>query len=131
MTADAGESAERWWPRTGTSDPDLSAFHAAGGKLIPRQGDADRLIPTGGTVGCRRRVAALIGGARKVDDLAALTARVGNRRAPAVPTAANGQTAARDVCRHSMISRCVGRGDPPAASGFGCVPAGPSRPGRT
>lgn len=133
----------------GTRDADLSAFRAAGGKLLTWQGDADQLIPAAGTVDYRRRVDALMGGTEKVDDfyrvflapgvahcglgggkaddLAALTAWVEQGKAPAVLhatlTAATGQSVARDVCRYPMVSRYTGHGDPSAASSFRCVPA--------
>ncbi|WP_035844952.1 tannase/feruloyl esterase family alpha/beta hydrolase [Kitasatospora azatica] len=133
----------------GTRDADLSAFRNAGGKLITWQGDADQLIPTAGTVDYRKRVDALMGGTKKVDDfyrvflapgvahcglnsgsvddLAALTAWVEHGQAPNVlhanlPTA-TGQTVARDVCRYPMVSRYTGHGDPGAASSFRCVQA--------
>ncbi|TQF02703.1 tannase/feruloyl esterase family alpha/beta hydrolase [Kitasatospora acidiphila] len=133
----------------GTRDADLSAFRNAGGKLITWQGDADQLIPTAGTVDYRKRVDALMGGTKKVDDfyrvflapgvahcglnggnvddLAALTAWVEQGQAPNVlhatlPTASGG-TVARDVCRYPMVSRYTGHGDPSAASSFRCVKA--------
>ncbi|MDI2124709.1 tannase/feruloyl esterase family alpha/beta hydrolase [Yinghuangia seranimata] len=132
----------------GTRDADLSAFRAAGGKLLTWHGDADQLIPTAGTVDYRERVDARMGGTRKVDDfyrvflapgvahcglggnvddLAALTAWVEQGKAPAVLhaslTTATGQTVVRDVCRYPMVSRYTGHGDPAAASSFRCAPA--------
>ncbi|WP_194915938.1 tannase/feruloyl esterase family alpha/beta hydrolase [Catenulispora rubra] len=133
----------------GTSNPNLSAFRNAGGKLITWQGDADQLIPTAGTVDYRQRVDALMGGTKKVDDfyrvflapgvahcglqgggvddMAALTTWVEHGQAPSVlhatlPTA-TGQTVARDVCRYPMVSHYTGHGDPTSASSFRCVPA--------
>ncbi|MEV6105161.1 tannase/feruloyl esterase family alpha/beta hydrolase [Streptomyces sp. NPDC051940] len=131
----------------GTSDPDLTAFRNAGGKLITWHGDADQLIPTQGTVDYRQRVDAVMGGTKKVDDfyrvfrapgvahcglkgggaddMTALIAWVEQGKAPAVlhatlPTA-TGQTVARDVCRYPMVSRYTGHGDPSSPAGFRCV----------
>jgi feruloyl esterase len=133
----------------GTGDPDLTAFRDAGGKLITWHGDSDQLIPTAGTVDYRRRVDALMGGTKRVDDfyrvflapgvahcglkgggvddLAALTAWVEQGKAPNVlhatlPTA-TGSTVDRDVCRYPLVSRYTGHGDPTAAGSFRCVPA--------
>jgi feruloyl esterase len=132
----------------GTSNPDLKAFRDAGGKLITWHGDADQLIPTGGTVDYRKRVDATMGGSTKVDDfyrvflapgvthcglqgggvddLAALTSWVEQGKAPAVlhatlPTA-TGQTVTRDICRYPMVSRYTGHGDATNPAGFRCVP---------
>lgn len=129
----------------GTSDPDLSAFRAAGGKLITWQGDADQLIPTGGTVDYRNRVDAKLGGTAKVDDfyrvflapgvahcaltgsndLTALTAWVEHGQAPDVLradlTTATGQTVSRDICRLPFVSRYNGDGDPTSPASFRCV----------
>ncbi|WP_067824377.1 tannase/feruloyl esterase family alpha/beta hydrolase [Nocardia inohanensis] len=131
----------------GTADPDLSAFRAAGGKLITWHGAADQLIPTAGTVDYRNRVDALLGGTAKVDDfyrvflapgvshcaltgstvndLAALTAWVEQGQAPdvlrATLTTTTGQTVSRDLCRFPLVSRYSGDGDPAAPDGFRCV----------
>lgn len=131
----------------GTSNPNLTAFRNAGGKLITWHGDADQLIPSQGTVDYRRRVDAVMGGTKKVDDfyrvflapgvahcglkgggaddMAALTAWVEQGKAPAVlhatlPTA-TGQSVARDVCRYPMVSRYTGYGAPASPAGFRCV----------
>lgn len=135
----------------GTSDPDLSAFRAAGGKLITWQGDADQLIPTAGTVDYRNRVDAAMGGTAKVDDfyrvflapgvahcaltgatvndLTALTAWVEHGQAPdvlqATLTTATGQTVSRDLCRFPSISHYSGDGDPTSAASFRCVAPSP------
>ncbi|MFD8594423.1 tannase/feruloyl esterase family alpha/beta hydrolase [Kitasatospora sp. NPDC059646] len=131
-------------PVIGGRDADLTAFRGAGGKLLTWHGDSDQLIPTAGTVDYRKRVDALMGGTRKVDDfyrlflapgtahcglndvddLAALTAWVEHGKAPDVlhatlPTA-DGRTVARDVCRYPAVSRYT-HGDPAAASSFRCV----------
>ncbi|GAA4836561.1 tannase/feruloyl esterase family alpha/beta hydrolase [Kitasatospora terrestris] len=131
----------------GARDPDLSAFRAAGGKLITWHGTADQLIPTAGTVDYRKRVERRMGGSErvddfyrlflapgvphcglnggKVDDLAALTAWVERGKAPAVLhadlTTADGRTVTRDLCRYPTVPRYTGHGDPAAASGFRCV----------
>ncbi|MFC9440132.1 tannase/feruloyl esterase family alpha/beta hydrolase [Nocardia sp. NPDC057030] len=131
----------------GTADPDLSAFRAAGGKLITWQGDADQLIPTAGTVDYRHRVEARLGGTAEVDDfyrvflapgvahcaltgatvndLTALTAWVEHGQAPDVLraslTTAAGQTVSRDICRLPFVSRYRGDGDATDPAGFRCV----------
>ncbi|MGX1807585.1 tannase/feruloyl esterase family alpha/beta hydrolase [Nocardia sp. NPDC055321] len=130
----------------GTTDPDLSAFRDAGGKIITWQGYADQLIPTAGTVDYRDRVDARLGGTTEVDDfyrvflapgvghcalagsndLTALTAWVEEGKAPDVLradlTTATGQTVARDICRLPFVSRYSGDGDPAAPTSFRCVP---------
>ncbi|MBU3067041.1 tannase/feruloyl esterase family alpha/beta hydrolase [Nocardia sp. NEAU-G5] len=134
-------------PIIGTADPDLSAFRAAGGKLITWQGDADQLIPTAGTVDYRHRVEAQMGGSAKVDDfyrvflapgvahcaltgdtindLTALTAWVEHGRAPEVLRATlptpTGRTASRDLCRFPLVSHYSGDGDPTSPASFRCV----------
>ncbi|MFB8003112.1 tannase/feruloyl esterase family alpha/beta hydrolase [Nocardia sp. NPDC056000] len=129
----------------GTSDPDLSAFRDAGGKLITWQGDADQLIPTAGTVDYRKRVDALLGGTTRVDDfyrvflapgvahcaltgsndMTALTDWVEHGKAPdvlqATLTTATGQTVSRDICRLPFVSRYTGDGDPASPTSFRCV----------
>lgn len=133
----------------GTSNPNLTAFRDAGGKLITWQGDADQLIPTAGTVDYRQRVDALMGGSKKVDDfyrvylapgvahcglqngpiddLTALTTWVEQGKAPSVLHAtlqtADATTVERDICRYPMVSRYNGHGDPASATSFHCAPA--------
>ncbi|WP_040811583.1 tannase/feruloyl esterase family alpha/beta hydrolase [Nocardia concava] len=129
----------------GTANPDLSAFRAAGGKLITWQGDADQLIPPAGTVDYRHRVEAQMGGTDKVDefyrvflapgvahcaltgssDMTALTEWVEHGKAPEVLqaglTTATGQTVTRDICRLPLVSRYSGDGDPASPASFRCV----------
>jgi len=136
----------------GTGDANLSAFRAAGGKLLTWHGAADPVIPTGGTVDYRQRVEAQMGGTKKVDDfyrvflapgvghcglgggqvddLAALTAWVEQGKAPNVLhaklTNPTGQTFDRDLCRYPMVSRYTGHGDYTNPANFHCVQASTS-----
>ncbi|WP_033216234.1 DUF6351 family protein [Kitasatospora phosalacinea] len=134
----------------GTDDPDLTAFRAAGGKLLSWHGSADEYIPANGTVQYRQRVERKMGGAAKVDDfyrlflapgtahcglntqggdLAALTAWVERGRAPrtlaATLTTATGGTVDRNLCAYPLVSRYKGDGDPADAGSFRCAPADP------
>ncbi|MFD1045904.1 tannase/feruloyl esterase family alpha/beta hydrolase [Kibdelosporangium lantanae] len=52
----------------GTDDPDLSAFRAAGGKMITWHGIDDSIIPYQGTVDYRQRVDRRMGGTSTVDN---------------------------------------------------------------
>jgi feruloyl esterase len=129
----------------GSDDPDLSAFHKSGGKLLTWHGSADQYIPTQGTVDYRERVEQKLGGARNVDDfyrlflapgtthcglagsndLAALTAWVEQGKAPktltATLTTASGQKVTRDLCGYPLVSHYIGHGDPAVASSYHCV----------
>ncbi|NED86244.1 tannase/feruloyl esterase family alpha/beta hydrolase, partial [Streptomyces sp. SID11233] len=52
----------------GTDDPDLSAFRAAGGKLLTWQGTDDQYIPAAGTKQYHARVVKELGSTKKTDD---------------------------------------------------------------
>lgn len=52
----------------GSDDPDLSAFRAAGGKMITWHGLADQAVFPQGTIEYRQQVEAVMGGARATDD---------------------------------------------------------------
>ncbi|GAB3741958.1 tannase/feruloyl esterase family alpha/beta hydrolase [Amycolatopsis oliviviridis] len=130
----------------GTSDPDLSDFRRAGGKLITFVGSDDQLIPPGGTLQYRREVEREMGGPRRVDDfyrlflapgvahcfggagaaptnaLGALVDWVEHGKAPATLPAANAdKTLTRDLCPYPQVSRYRGHGDPAVATSYRCT----------
>jgi feruloyl esterase len=61
------QSHARYSRVIGTDDPDLSAFRAAGGKMITWHGLADQVIFPQDTVDYRRRVEAAMGGPQATD----------------------------------------------------------------
>ncbi|MET8854307.1 tannase/feruloyl esterase family alpha/beta hydrolase [Amycolatopsis sp. NPDC004625] len=127
----------------GTSDPDLSAFRRAGGKLITFVGANDQLIPPGGTLSYRARVERTMGGAQRVNDfyrlflapgvehcfggggpeptnaLGALVDWVEHGQAPATLAAASADGKTRNLCPLPRASRYTG-GDPATASSYRC-----------
>ncbi|WP_181774882.1 tannase/feruloyl esterase family alpha/beta hydrolase [Amycolatopsis pittospori] len=130
----------------GTSDPDLSDFRRAGGKLITFVGSDDQLIPPGGTLQYRREVEREMGGPQRVNDfyrlflapgvahcfggagaaptnaLGALVDWVEHGKAPATLPAANrDQSLARDLCPYPQVSRYRGHGDPALATSYRCA----------
>lgn len=133
----------------GTSDPDLSAFQEAGGKLLTYVGTADQLIPPGGTLQYRQRVERELGGSQNVNDfyrlflapgvqhcgggagatptnpLGALVNWVEHGKAPATLPAETlpGTTPhlTRDLCPYPQVSRYTGHGDPAVASSYRCA----------
>ncbi|MEU7532189.1 tannase/feruloyl esterase family alpha/beta hydrolase [Saccharothrix sp. NPDC042600] len=130
----------------GTSDPDLSGFRRAGGKLITFVGSDDQLIPPGGTLAYRERVERLMGGADRVNGfyrlflapgvehcgggggaaptnaLGALVDWVERGKAPATLAAASADgTRTRDLCAHPRVSRYTGHGDPANAANYRCT----------
>ncbi len=130
----------------GTSDPDLSGFRRAGGKLITFVGADDQLIPPGGTVQYRREVDRALGGAHRVNDfyrlflapgvthcaggpgaaptnaLGVLVDWVEHGKAPATLPAANqDKTRTRDLCPYPLVSRYRGHGDPAVAASYRCT----------
>ncbi|WP_409494373.1 tannase/feruloyl esterase family alpha/beta hydrolase [Amycolatopsis sp. cmx-11-12] len=130
----------------GTSDPDLSDFRRAGGKLITFVGSDDQLIPPGGTIHYRREVEREMGGPRLVNDfyrlflapgvqhcgggagaapthaLGALVDWVEHGKAPSTLPAANSdRTLTRDLCPYPQVSRYRGHGDPAVASSYRCT----------
>lgn len=130
----------------GTSDPDLTGFRWAGGKLLTFVGTADQLIPPGGTLAYRDRVERRMGGADRVNDfyrlflapgvehcgggagpaptnaLGALVDWVEHGRAPAtLPAATADGSRTRDLCAYPRVSRYRGYGDPAVASSYRCA----------
>ncbi|MER7006111.1 tannase/feruloyl esterase family alpha/beta hydrolase [Dactylosporangium sp. NPDC000555] len=125
------QSRTRYHGIMGTDDPDLSAFRAAGGKLITWHGLADRVVFPQGTIEYRRRVEASMGGAEATDrfyrlflapglghcsggagpaptePLAALVDWVEHGRAPdtlpATARNAMGRKTATDLCRYPQV----------------------------
>lgn len=130
----------------GTSDPNLSEFRRAGGKLVTFVGTSDQLIPPGGTLQYRDQVEQRMGGADRVNDfyrlflapgvehcgggagaqptnpLGALVDWVEHGKAPATLAAAttNG-SATRNLCPYPQVSRYTGHGDPAVASSYTCT----------
>jgi Tannase and feruloyl esterase len=62
MSAVLAQSGQRFHDIIGTDDPDLSAFHARGGKLIMWHGTRDSLLFPQGSISYYERVAAQVGG---------------------------------------------------------------------
>ncbi|GGM50149.1 tannase/feruloyl esterase family alpha/beta hydrolase [Dactylosporangium sucinum] len=139
-----GESVARYDAVIGSDDADLSAFRAAGGKMITWHGLADQAVFPQGTVEYRSRVDAATGGTGTTDQffrvflapgvahcsggagpaptdpLAALVDWVEHGRAPdtlpAATTDAHGRRIGRDLCRYPL----VGYAAPHAADGGSC-----------
>lgn len=124
----------------GTSDPDLSAFRRAGGKLITFVGTNDQLIPPGGTLRYRDQVERRMGyvndfyrlftapgvdhclggdGPQPTNALGQLVDWVERGKAPATLTAATAGST-RNLCPYPRTSRYF-HGDPESASSYFCV----------
>lgn len=127
------------------SNPDLSAFAKAGGKLISWQGTADERIPTRQTVLYYEEVLALdpkageyyrffeapgvghcYGGAGPVPNRAfsQLMAWVENKTVPDVLYAGNGSHT-RPLCPYPMEQTSVGNGTSEGGLEFACLPPSP------
>jgi hypothetical protein len=126
----------------GTDDPDLSAFRAAGGKMITWHGTDDSLIPYQGTVDYRDRVGRRMttvndfyrvflapgvdhcfGGAGAVptDPLAAVVDWVEKGKAPdTLPARTMDGRATRNLCLYPLVSKYNGHGDPNSAASYTC-----------
>ncbi|MET4922452.1 tannase/feruloyl esterase family alpha/beta hydrolase [Streptomyces sp. PSRA5] len=65
-------SVRKWDSTVGAADPDLSAFRAAGGKMVITHGTFDSSIPVQGTIDYYRELAEKMGGIREVGDFARL-----------------------------------------------------------
>ncbi|KAG9203345.1 hypothetical protein G6514_002998 [Epicoccum nigrum] len=127
----------------GTSDPDLSEFKSAGGKMITWHGTADQAIPFNHTVKYYDRVSSLDAditdfyrfysapgvehcagglGAQPTDPLAELVAWVENGEVPqtlAANRTVNGTSWLRELCLYPLASIYKG-GDPVVASSYQC-----------
>ncbi|OQV07800.1 hypothetical protein CLAIMM_12174 [Cladophialophora immunda] len=132
----------------GTMNANLSAFRAAGGKMITWQGLADNLIMPNGTMEYFSRVKALDqnvtdfyrvffapgvghcggGGSGPIPDdtLMALRKWVENGTAPEVLPGSsgfkvNGTIRHQNLCLYPLVSKYNGKGDPTSASSFTCA----------
>ncbi|MDX2602791.1 tannase/feruloyl esterase family alpha/beta hydrolase [Streptomyces caniscabiei] len=137
-------SRQEWGPVVGTDDPDLSAFRAAGGKVLLWHGLADQLIPSQGTIRYYEQVTAAMGGRAKTeqfarlftapgvghcrggsgaapaDPLAALVKWVEDGKAPTTLRAENGSMS-RPLCRWPAVARYDGHGSTNDAANFRCT----------
>jgi pimeloyl-ACP methyl ester carboxylesterase len=120
-----------------TSDPNLSAFRAAGGKMITWHGQADEVIFPAGSTKYWQQVprandfyrlfmAPGVGhcgggrGAAPTDPLAAVVAWVEQGRAPNTLPAAT-PTSTKNLCPYPKVSRYDGKGNPNDASSYRCA----------
>jgi hypothetical protein len=137
-----GQSQREYAETVDTSDPNLTAFRAAGGKMITWHGEADELIFPAGTTDYWRRVdpatpgrtedfyrvfmAPGVGHCRgglgpvPTDPLAAVVAWVEQGKAPETLPAQTG-TSTRNLCRYPLVSRYNGTGDPNNATSYRCA----------
>jgi pimeloyl-ACP methyl ester carboxylesterase len=140
---------EQWGEYLGTSNPDLSAFKSAGGKLISWHGSSDGLLPTATSIRYRRQVEAAMGGADRVSEFYKLFivpgvghCGGGNGATPqnvlkkledwvekgVSPTTLQGTTkdllgatAERIICTYPLVARYNKTGDPNKASSYTCA----------
>jgi hypothetical protein len=125
-----------------TSNPNLTAFRAAGGKMITWHGEADELIFPAGTTNYWHRVDAATPGRAEdffrvfmapgvghcfggigpvpTDPLAAVVAWVETGKAPETLPARTEQVT-RNLCRYPLVSRYNGTGNPNDASSYRCA----------
>ena len=151
MTA---EGYQAYWDRSveefgtviGTDNPDLSAFHDRGGKVILWHGWADQLITAQGTIDYYTRVQKQMGGAAKVSEFArlflapgvghcgggagptpigqldALLSWVEGSNAPETLVAARPGPSprTRPLCQYPLVARYKGSGSTDDAANFVC-----------
>jgi hypothetical protein len=125
-----------------TSNPNLTSFRAAGGKMITWHGEADELIFPAGTTDYWRRVDAATPGRAEdfyrvfmapavghcggglgptpLDPLAAVVAWVEEGTAPETLPARYEQVT-RNLCHYPLVSRYNGTGNPNDASSYSCA----------
>lgn len=135
-----------------TSDPNLSAFVARGGKLLLWHGWTDGLIPAQSTIDYYEKVSAALGagpaqdavrlfmvpgvdhcaggeGTFQIDTLAAIDAWVESGKAPEQLVAsrplAKGASRTRPLCAFPLVARYRGQGSTDQASNFACEPPRP------
>jgi hypothetical protein len=141
------QSSTRYDSLIDTSNPDLSAFRDAGGKLLTFHGIIDDLIPVGGTIQYRQRVESEMGGIEAVDDfyrlflapgvvhcglgagpvpldaLMSLVSWVEEGKAPdflhATTTDGDGDLVERGICRYPYAQQYTGK-DAKKSSGWEC-----------
>ncbi|KZM28753.1 hypothetical protein ST47_g104 [Ascochyta rabiei] len=137
-------SVQQYTSIIGTSDPDLSEFKNAGGKMITWHGMTDQLIPFNGTINYYDRVLALDAnatdfyriylapgvdhcsggvGAAPTDPLGALVSWVENGDVPQILAASrtvNGSMWKQELCLYPLSSIYKG-GDPSDAASYSCV----------
>jgi len=133
--------SKREYANIDTSNPNLTAFRAAGGKLITWHGEADELIFPAGTKDYYQRVDAATPGHTEdfyrlfmapgvghcaggtgpapTDPLAAVVTWVEQGRAPET-LPAQSETATRNLCRYPLVSHYTG-GDVNQASNYRCA----------
>ena len=135
-------------PLFGGNNPDLSAFHNAGGKLLSWHGLADGLVFPNGTINYREQVDEILGSTDTVDEFYALymapgighcgggygplptnaleqlVAWVENGTAPNTLAAqyvdTDGDVVNHDLCKYPLVSKFVG-GDPKVAGSYVCA----------
>lgn len=120
-----------------TSNPDLSAFQATGGKLLTWHGEADEYIFPAGTIHYWQQVpqandfyrlflAPGVGhcfggkGPAPTDPLAAIVAWVEQGKAPNTLPAATA-TSTKNLCPYPKVSRYDGKGNPKEATSYTCA----------
>jgi pimeloyl-ACP methyl ester carboxylesterase len=125
-----------------TSNPNLTAFRATGGKLLTWHGEADEVIFPAGTTQYWNRVehatpgknsdfyrlfmAPGVGhcgggtGPLPTDPLAALVAWVEEGKAPETLPAAN-TTSTRNLCQYPLVNHYDGKGNPKEATSYRCT----------
>ncbi|KAI1848478.1 hypothetical protein JX266_005784 [Neoarthrinium moseri] len=139
------QSIDMYHNFSGTSNPDLSSFQSAGGKLLSWHGFSDSIIGGNGSVQYRVDVQNTMGGAAKVDEFFrlfmapgvdhcsggygavpedpfnALVAWVENGTAPDTLAAKGSSGFTRNLCRYPLQLKYTGSGDINAAASWTCV----------
>jgi hypothetical protein len=133
--------SKREYANIDTSNPNLTAFRAAGGKMVTWHGEADQLIFPAGTKDYYQRVDAATPGHTEdfyrlfmapgvdhcaggtgpapTDPLAAVVTWVEQGKSPET-LPAQSETATRNLCRYPLVSRYTG-GDVNQASSYRCA----------
>ncbi|KAI1772953.1 tannase and feruloyl esterase [Hypoxylon cercidicola] len=139
------QSVSEFGDSWGTDNPDLSAYHARGGKILTWHGWADDLISPLGTLDYWKRVADLAGGEKETDEfyrvfMAPGLGHCGGGPGPQIPTdnlaplvewveegkapetmlfSGNGQS--RNICKYPKELDYSGSGNVSDAASWGCV----------
>jgi hypothetical protein len=134
------QALEEFGAVLGTDNPDLSAFHARGGKAILWHGLADPLIYPQGTIDYYQRVQEQMGGAEKTSEFVRLflapgVGHCGGGAGPAPsgqldalvkwveqpgPPPATLATRGRPLCAYPLVARYKGSGSRDDAASFVC-----------